>query len=278
MHVLSLLVLVMHPDGALHFGKGSRRRTAKASSLFADHDGGGGLASRRRSQQDSAWRWIAGFLAFCLLVAAITNAVHLFTARRRYHLWLKPTDEALQSENASLVDIPSSVDAMREKSVWDHTVDTARSAAHKSWHMIRWLAKRILWRMRNMSYIGIVVRVLFPVFSRINSARHARSASSGPQMHAIDMWQAPEVSLRVFCLYSPLHVLVYLANINAVPLVKLHASGTAGSRISGLIASLAFMTLFSAQTMVLALWYAHLVKDKGIIAGEVLHEYDQKVR
>lgn len=89
-------------------------------------------------------------------------------------------------------------------------------------------------------------------------------------MHALDVWQAPEVQLRIFCVYSPLHALFYLV------LLKAGRAGLDGSVSSLMLCSL-LMGATSAQAYLLATFYKGLVKDKTLLAAEVMNEYDQKV-
>lgn len=265
LHLVSLIVLAMHPSGALHF-RGGSGRSARPSTLFAEQ---GSLALRRRQQQDAAWRWSANLLMLAVIVTVLANAYRLFTSRRRYHLWLKSTDEALQSDNARLVDLPDDVGAAQQKRWHDLAVEAAIGTARKILHASVWLAKRALYRLRLVRYVGVVVRFFFPPSTgRIGQRRS--SGPIGPQMHALDVWQAPEVHLRIFALYSPLHLIVYLANVRTAP-------GSTTARAYGLVISFALMAAISAQTALLIYLYAGLVKDKSLIAGEVLNEYNQKV-
>ena len=86
-------------------------------------------------------------------------------------------------------------------------------------------------------------------------------------MHALDVWQAPEVQLRIFTLYSPLHLVIYA--------MEMHRYNGL-SRFSSMILSSTLMALISAQTFAIVFLYSGLVKDKAVIAGEVLNEYNQK--
>ncbi|UZJ57066.1 hypothetical protein CBS101457_006386 [Exobasidium rhododendri] len=262
LHGISFITLVIHPEGALHLSWGGGGRQLKAKGLFADQSSlGGGLASKRRQSQDDAWRWFAIMIAYILLTVAFANAYHLFTARRRYHLWMKSTSDKISSDNASLVDLPQDT----EKKPRMSSLDAFLLLLSKLWTLLAtglmWLLEHALHRLRQVPYLGVVITFLFPP----TIARRMRQPPSAPldsQMYAIDMWTAPEVQLRIFCLYSPLHALFYLLSLK--------------SDFSRFITTFAFMVIVSAQTTLLVRFYTDLVKDKNIIAGEVMHEYNEK--
>jgi hypothetical protein len=263
-----MLTLFIHPDGVLHYGAGSGR-SARSPSLFADQSG---LGARRKSQQQSAWRFTANVIVLAVIVAVFSSAYNLLTSRRRYHLWLKPVDEQLSSENASLVGLPSEADVTQRRPWQQVALDAGHRAVFGALHAISWLAKRLLYRIRVMRYIGVLVRFFFPASSGRRPNERRRSAS-GPQMHALDVWQAPEVPLRIFTVYSPLHLLFYLYHLRKATAELGHAA-----KISHLLIGMLLMTILSAQTYALVYLYTGLIRDKALIAGEVMNEYNQKVR
>lgn len=274
LHVISLLLLAMHPEGSLRLtsGNGQGRFGRKNASLFGNDQAGmaGSLSMRKKQQQDAAWRWSANLILLFVIVAVAYNAYHLFTARRRYHLWLKSTTESLQSENAKLVELPvSEVGATYRKPVLEIVLETSGQVAHRITTGFIWIAKKALYRIRVIQYIGSVVRFFFPPSSGPAGGRQSSSGNLAQQMHALDVWQAPEVSLRIFTLYSPLHLLIYIANTRTG-----HHSGSGKAYM--LFISLGLMAFISAQTAILIYFYAALVKDKELIAGEVMNEYNQK--
>ncbi|MCO5556098.1 hypothetical protein L7F22_009642 [Adiantum nelumboides] len=274
LHVISLLILAMHPEGSLRLtsGNGQGRFGRKNTSLFGNDQAGvaGSLSMRKKQQQDAAWRWSANLILLSVIVAIASNAYHLFTARRRYHLWLKSTTESLQSENAKLVDLPvAEVGATYRKPILEIMLEASGQIAHKFSTGLLWIAKKALYRIRVIRYIGAVVRFFFPPSSGTAGARQSSSGNLAQQMHALDVWQAPEVSLRIFTLYSPLHLLIYIANTRTG-----HHTGTGKAYM--LFVSLGLMAFVSAQTALLVYFYAALVKDKELIAGEVMNEYNQK--
>jgi len=265
LHALSILSLALHPEGPLHLSyRGIASSQAKANKLFSDQ-GAGGLAWRRRQSRDDAWRWLATMMAFSVLIAALANAYQLFTARRRYALWMKPTTEKLPSENASFVDLPHALDEETHLSISDRLLMIISHIGWTSLAAAVWILEQILHRLRQIPYLGAIIRFLFP--PTLSRRQQSSPSESGPnQMHAIDMWTAPDVQLRIFCLYSPLHAIVY------VYLLKSNGG------LSSLLLILAMMAAFSGQVLVLVHYFTTMVKDKNLVAGEVMHEYNEKVR
>jgi len=264
LHLISLATLIIHPEGPLHLSLGGKSSQTKGKGLFADQSGGGGLAFKRRQATDDAWRGFATMVAYILLVAACANAYHLFTARRRYHLWMKSTSEKVSSDNASLVDLPHAIEEEAKLSLHDRLMGSISLMGSLMLKGMMWALDQTLHQFRQIPYLGVIIRFLFPP-TLARRMRQSPSIPIGNQMHAIDMWTAPDVQLRIFCLYSPLHALFY----------TLHLKSSRG--FSHFVTVFILMAIASAQTTLLAHLYTDLVKDKSIVAGEVLHEYDEKV-
>jgi hypothetical protein len=93
----------------------------------------------------------------------------------------------------------------------------------------------------------------------------SRTTTSGggaaKRVQQLDVWAPGELELGLFTLYSPAHALLWTA--------------TTGQNwiLTGLV-----MGLVGAQMQVLTRTYERLLKDRAIIAAEVMHEYDEKVR
>jgi hypothetical protein len=87
------------------------------------------------------------------------------------------------------------------------------------------------------------------------------STGKGPRtVQQLEAWAPGELELGVFSIYSPAHALLWMAT-------------TASNWIlMGLL-----MGLLGAQMQALTKTYERLIKDKAIIAAEVMHEYDEKV-
>lgn len=264
LHIFSLLAIILHPDGTLHLSLGGSKGSSRRKGLFQDQGNSGGLAYKRRQAQDNAWRSFSTLVIYIIFVIACANAYHLLTARRRYYLWMKSTSEDVSSENASLVDLPHAIDEEPKLNIDDYLIKAAKRLMRGIGGLIIWLVDRAFDQLRQIPYIGVIFRFLFPpTISR--RLRQERSTSSANKMHAIDMWTAPEVHLRIFCLYSPLHATFYIFHLKA-------------QTLKHFLMVFSLMALASAQVTILIQFYTALIKDKNIIAGEVLHEYDEKVR
>ncbi|TEA13474.1 Meiotically up-regulated gene 154 protein [Colletotrichum sidae] len=84
----------------------------------------------------------------------------------------------------------------------------------------------------------------------------------------LSVWDPLPVSLQLFCLFSPGHVLVYMMFLPLVPL---------DPRPSVTVFNCVVLQLIlSAQLLFVQSRYAQQIKDTAIIHKEVLHEYDTK--
>ncbi|PNY28688.1 Uncharacterized protein TCAP_01386, partial [Tolypocladium capitatum] len=82
------------------------------------------------------------------------------------------------------------------------------------------------------------------------------------------VWDPLPVCIRLFCFFSPGHVLVYLLFLPLAPLDP-RPSVTAFN-------TLVMQVVLSAQLLLLCSRYAQQAKDSAIIQKEVMHEYDAK--
>lgn len=84
----------------------------------------------------------------------------------------------------------------------------------------------------------------------------------------LSVWDPLPISVRLFCLFSPGHVLVYvlffpLASLDPRPSVSVFNA-------------LMMQVILSAQMLFLATRFAQQAKDNAIVQKEVMHEYDTK--
>lgn len=84
----------------------------------------------------------------------------------------------------------------------------------------------------------------------------------------LSVWDPLPISLRLFCLFSPGHVLVYLLFLPLAPLDP-RPSVTVFN-------TLLVQVVLSCQLLFLASRFAQQAKDNAIIQREVMHEYDTK--
>lgn len=95
---------------------------------------------------------------------------------------------------------------------------------------------------------------------------------SGPlkdaRIHELSVWEVHEVPLRIATVYSPLHALLW------------HLAGSPLVPISSFLAWISFLLLqagLAGQMVLLATSFGGLVRDRALLAAEVMHEYDEKV-
>ncbi|KAH9951901.1 hypothetical protein B0H21DRAFT_3460 [Amylocystis lapponica] len=90
-------------------------------------------------------------------------------------------------------------------------------------------------------------------------SREAQNTTPDAHVQQLEVWTPGELEVTVFAVYSPLHALLWTA-----------LSTGNWIRIIGA------MVLASAQLRAMTRAYEALMKDRTIIAAEVLHEYDEK--
>ena len=84
----------------------------------------------------------------------------------------------------------------------------------------------------------------------------------------IAVWDPTPICLRLFCLFSPAHVLIYWSFLPLQPL---------DPRPSVTVVKAIFLsTILSAQSYFLSTYFSQQSKDTSIISKQVLHEYDTK--
>lgn len=100
------------------------------------------------------------------------------------------------------------------------------------------------------------------------TARMRAHPDASRDVWEIAVWDPLPVALRLFCYFSPGHVLVYLLFLPTLP---------SDPRPSITIVTAMFVAaLFSLQLSFLQSSYSNQVKDSAYISKEVLHEYDTK--
>ncbi|KAN0063016.1 hypothetical protein ACQY0O_004179 [Thecaphora frezii] len=247
LNVLSLLTHLVSPDssfGAGLFGSTKGRTPAfgtahRPSAAAAAHATARSQQLRKLAHgQAEAWlRWTSVGLSLALVAISAYNAYVLFTSRRSYRLWMRSEKDEIRSENARLV--PTYVDDDEHTpSIKDRLVAAA------------------LQLLRDVPIVGWFVPAPSPP---------STPSADQVKIHELNVWLAPEVPLRIFSVYSPAHALWWqFASLLGVT-----------SAVTWLL-GLALISLFALQTHYLARAYAALVKDRILLAAEVMHEYDEK--
>ncbi|KEP53489.1 putative transmembrane protein [Rhizoctonia solani 123E] len=92
-----------------------------------------------------------------------------------------------------------------------------------------------------------------------SKAGKAMGKDAGHNIQQLDMWNPGELELALFSVYSPAHALLWM----------IFSSHT-------WFVALILMVAISGQIFVLTRSYEGLIKDRRIIQGEVMHEYNEK--
>ncbi|KAF2748602.1 hypothetical protein M011DRAFT_457347 [Sporormia fimetaria CBS 119925] len=101
-----------------------------------------------------------------------------------------------------------------------------------------------------------------------DSAESRAYPDAGRDVWEIALWDPNPLCLRLFCLFSPLHVILYWANLPVAPLE---------SRPSvKVVSTIALAILLSLQLNYVRKSFVQQIKDSAIIHREVLNEYDTK--
>ncbi|KAL7422503.1 hypothetical protein Q5752_003151 [Cryptotrichosporon argae] len=215
------------------------------------------LRSSARSGVDSRWDRIeqeatarsgmiggrAAFLLTALLLAlAVANSVYLFTRFKTYDMQLRSAQEPVHSPHASPVSAPRAAATLAQP---EEGEETGGQKAGR-------LAKLVVISLIRWSYAGVL-----SAFGRRPPL--ASSSSGDDKIQSLRVWEPPEFCLAFFCALPPsAPVLSYLLTPRhpfITPL--LHAT-----------------TCFLLAHLATA--FAQLVKDRMLLAAEVMREYDRR--
>jgi Protein of unknown function (DUF2418) len=177
-----------------------------------------------------------------LIVTAISNAIYLFSRTRIYHLSLQPTT-LVSSPNAKFV-----------STVTDPPPPPSMPSR-------LWRAFILFWRFL----------LNLPASNSSNTAKFSKTQQ-------LEVWSPGELEKELFLIYSPASCLLWMATNSAnwilmftiMTLVQLQV------RLPPRLRRILLIT--PKQLSTLTHTFQTLIKDKEIIASEVMHEYDEKVR
>lgn len=111
----------------------------------------------------------------------------------------------------------------------------------------------------------------FGVFRNIaqrNSAAARAHPDATRDVWEIAVWDPNPLCLELFCLFSPLHIILYYLNLPVAPLDPRPSVRVVATVFIGMVLSLQLWLLRSSFTQ--------QIKDNTIINRQVLHEYDSK--
>ncbi|KAI1185960.1 hypothetical protein F5B17DRAFT_441461 [Nemania serpens] len=126
-------------------------------------------------------------------------------------------------------------------------------------------ARRV--RVQSSPVSSSPLRLLADVLSP-ESAESRAHPDSTRDVWEIAMWDPLPISLRLFCLFSPGHILVY---IMFLPLAPLDARPSVT-----VFNCLVLQAILSVQLMLFQSRFSQQNKDSSVIQKEVMHEYDTK--
>ncbi|ETW85911.1 hypothetical protein HETIRDRAFT_310986 [Heterobasidion irregulare TC 32-1] len=175
---------------------------------------------------DVSWfDWTVPVTALLVALASF-NALFLFTHTKLYHMHAQP--DPVSSPHARFVAAPADPPPLARR---------LRTQA--------WRAAAAAWRF----LLGIGT----------SAASRSSAAESARRVQELEVWTPDARELALFCVYSPVHALLWTAwNSGNWILVACAMAGV------------------SAQLRALTETYQALLKDRAIIAAEVMHEYDEK--
>jgi len=181
-------------------------------------------------------------MSVLLFGLAILNALYFFTRTRMYHLMLAA--DPVSSPHAAFVSRPRMARTPSEDEPVQRRirlVPILRYILSHSWHAFMVSVRFLL----NLS----------PPKSR------EKTAGSGEteRVQQLEVWTPGELEKTLFTIYSPAHALLWTAVTSANWMLMFCIMAGVGVQLSALARA-----------------YEALVKDKAIIAAEVLHEYDEK--
>ncbi|KAI0626428.1 DUF2418 multi-domain protein [Pyrenophora tritici-repentis] len=101
-----------------------------------------------------------------------------------------------------------------------------------------------------------------------NNATSRAHPVEGRDVWEVAVWDPNPLCLQLFCLFSPLHVVLYYFNLPVAPLDPRPSIRVTSTLFIGAVLSLQLWWLRSAFT--------RQIKDNALISRQVLHEYDSK--
>ncbi|KIJ69389.1 hypothetical protein HYDPIDRAFT_105983 [Hydnomerulius pinastri MD-312] len=182
-----------------------------------------------------------------LLIASTLNALHLFTQTRTYRLHRRTKADPVNSPHTTFVTSPR-----RDRSPSPDAPVTKSSVAKR---ILRLLGSifLIIWRVF-VSFVRFLLGMSSPSPSTSSPARGAPAE----QIQQLEIWTPGELERTLLSVYSPAHALLWMCT---------------GS--TNWVMTCIVMGVVGIQTAALVEAYEGLVKDRGILSAEVMHEYNE---
>lgn len=184
-----------------------------------------------------------------LLIASTLNALHLFSRTRPYQLHRRTRADPVNSIHTTFVPSPR-----RDSEVtFDESVPKSTFA--------RRIAGVLLYMLLALWRISVsMVRFLLGWSAASPSTSSTPQGAPAEAVQRLDMWVPGELERTLLGVYSPVHALLWMCT---------------GS--SNWVLMCVVMCVMGVQTGTLIEAYEGLVKDKAILAAEVMHEYNEGV-
>ncbi|KAF8517577.1 hypothetical protein BU17DRAFT_49773 [Hysterangium stoloniferum] len=195
-----------------------------------------------------SWMDWATPASIILISMSLLNAAYVFTRIKYYHLFFKP--DLVNSPSAEFVD-RHDLDYTDSSEPPPVTSRTLSQCIRIFW---------ILWSVEKKDFHS--VSCIIHNFSRdflLGITRPVTPTKPTRKVQRLSIWSPERGEMQLFIIYSPLHAMLWQAV-------------TPGNWIMMVV----LLGITSAQLYLLNEWHVRLLKDKEIIAGEVMSEYNQK--
>ncbi|PIL24190.1 hypothetical protein GSI_13943 [Ganoderma sinense ZZ0214-1] len=232
--------------GALHF----LHLCVRVSQIRRVPDSDLGWEDMYHENESEPWFDWTTPTSFLVVTVAILNTLYLFTRTRTYQLSL--ASEPVSSPHASFVKRPPGFvrdpDAPASD---DHDPFASPSFSSLAWSFFGSVL-RALWRF-------LVASVRFLLNLSPPRTRPSQPWEADERVQMLEVWTPGPLEMGLFAIYSPVHALLWMATTSA-----------------NWILTLFVMFIVGVQSRALTRSYEALLKDRAIIAAEVMHEYDEK--
>lgn len=184
-----------------------------------------------------------------LLIASTLNMLHLFSQTRTYQLHRRSRADPVSSTHATFVPSPR-----RDPQVVSDEPAPRSTFAGRIAGLLQYMLL-VLWRV-----VVSVVGFLLGLSSASPSTSSPPQGAPTETVQQLEMWIPGELERRLLAVYSPAHALLWICtgSTNWVPMCVV-------------------MCVVGVQTGTLIKAYEGLMRDKGILAAEVMHEYNEGV-
>ncbi|KAI1794569.1 hypothetical protein LXA43DRAFT_112121 [Ganoderma leucocontextum] len=232
--------------GALHF----LHLCVRVSQIRRIPDSDLGWEDMYHENESEAWFDWTTPTSFLLVSTAVLNTLYLFTRTRTYYLNL--ASEPVSSPHAAFVKRPPGPFRDGSTSTSDDYDPFAKpSIPSLAWSLLASLL-RMLWRFT-------VASVRFLLNLSPPKTRPSQPWEEDERVQTLEVWTPGPLEMALFAIYSPVHAMLWMATTSA-----------------NWMLAISVMFIVGVQCRALARSYEALLKDRAIIAAEVMHEYDEK--